>query len=546
MSPRTDSYLSMCLEQASKSPLHYRHGCIIVRGGKVIGQGYNHYRPGFNGGALKTGRLASASSAHGFAITELKQRKKSKTKPDPKSKNQEVTGTFTPFEEPAIGGGGHLANTPLSMHSEMMAIHSALSLSGTLASQGSARSARWLEKPYDYEALKPMSRLSVPIQSSNRRPSNPGAPGSAKPSSAVARPAFKSRVLKPIHLNAVAKDKEEGNINEANDKEKAREKGKRDEKAVLVLDSVEKYRVQKAYGYHHEDQYHGRHHPHGQKAQPQQQAPKITENEMTCGKASIVSGTSASSSSDEGALERTPKKSSRAKIYKPAASTINHSARSKDSLDRQHLKIAQTILLPQGRTGSRSRSVIERTQDQRLKGADLYVARLGWKKDSPPPDATSKTKTQNNLNLTTGTSPSTTPANSAPLPASPPPPTSTGSLHEELKLPPPTLSSPAPPKPPTTTTTTTTTNTSHPLASISSSRPCYRCIAYMHSVGIKRVFWTNSQGEWDGGKVRDLVDALESGGPSAESDGCGTKGVAGNGVFVTKHEVLMLRRLMGG
>jgi hypothetical protein len=34
---KTDSYLTLCLEQAAKSALHYRHGCIIVRGGKVIG-----------------------------------------------------------------------------------------------------------------------------------------------------------------------------------------------------------------------------------------------------------------------------------------------------------------------------------------------------------------------------------------------------------------------------------------------------------------------------------------------------------------------------
>jgi len=75
----------------------------------------------------------------------------------------------------------------------------------------------------------------------------------------------------------------------------------------------------------------------------------------------------------------------------------------------------------------------------------------------------------------------------------------------------------------------------------------------MHSVGIKRVFWTNSKGEWDGGKVRDLVDALELSGSSpdpSDGDGCGINGGAsggatGNGVFVTKHEVLMLRRLMG-
>jgi hypothetical protein len=39
-------------------------------------------------------------------------------------------------------------NAPLSMHSEMMAIQSALSLSsGAQASQKSARSAKWLQKP---------------------------------------------------------------------------------------------------------------------------------------------------------------------------------------------------------------------------------------------------------------------------------------------------------------------------------------------------------------------------------------------------------------
>ena len=69
---KTDNYLTLCLEQASKSPLHYRHGCIIVRGGKVIGQGFNDYRPGFNGGALKTGKIA-AGAYDGTAVQEMKE-----------------------------------------------------------------------------------------------------------------------------------------------------------------------------------------------------------------------------------------------------------------------------------------------------------------------------------------------------------------------------------------------------------------------------------------------------------------------------------------
>jgi hypothetical protein len=146
MSRRNDTYLSLCLAQAELSPLHYRHGSIIVRGGKVIGQGFNCYRRGFDGGALKSGTLPS-SSLDGPAIAELKQRLKSKPKPKYKSKleNQQDEGAFTPF---GSMGCGHNSNAPLSMHSEMMAIRSALSLSsGTHASQTSARSSKCFQKP---------------------------------------------------------------------------------------------------------------------------------------------------------------------------------------------------------------------------------------------------------------------------------------------------------------------------------------------------------------------------------------------------------------
>ena len=62
----------------------------------------------------------------------------------------------------------------------------------------------------------------------------------------------------------------------------------------------------------------------------------------------------------------------------------------------------------------------------------------------------------------------------------------------------------------------------------------------MHAAGIKRVFWTTQDGGWEGAKVRKLVEALES-----ESGMDGEGGVDGGDVFVTKHEVLMIRRAMG-
>lgn len=66
----------------------------------------------------------------------------------------------------------------------------------------------------------------------------------------------------------------------------------------------------------------------------------------------------------------------------------------------------------------------------------------------------------------------------------------------------------------------------------------------MYSVGIKRVFWTTQDGEWECAKVRDLVEALEVGIEGNSEEGVGT-GQESKGVFVTKHEVLMLKRTMG-
>ncbi len=159
------------------------------------------------------------------------------------------------------------------------------------------------------------------------------------------------------------------------------------------------------------------------------------------------------------------------------------------------------VLVPKGQVGQTSRNIVDRMKHPKLVGADVYVARLAT--NSPAPFAKPKP------------APSSASAEVVPTP--------TGSLHDEL-------------------TCKTSPNTIHmaaddaPCRSAVDSRPCYRCVCYMNSVGIKRVFWTNSKGKWEGAKIRDLVDMLD--GSGSESDG-----VAGLGVFVTKHEVLMLRRL---
>ncbi|KAF2111850.1 hypothetical protein BDV96DRAFT_499243 [Lophiotrema nucula] len=452
---KTDNYLNLCLDQAANSPLRYRHGCIIVRGGKVIGQGFNDYRSGFNGGALKTGQLSSRG-VEGPAIADMKKRLKLKREPKPNIESPELTNSFTPFE--GMGGGKH-ANTPLSMHSEMMAIHSALSASST-----SASSAVYSQKP--------CFKLS----------------GGTKRTARLRREGLKAYVqtvcqasiachgdLKPLHLNRA-------NLELALELNKVKE----DNVAVLKEESIEKQEMKnrKKNG-QQECQY-----PSGQHTRHRQQYALKPQH-----KHSIVapchSQSSASSASDTEA--DAPSRTTPAKTSAPATKK-------------------QPMLIPKRQTGQSTRSVKERTKLPRLHGADLYVARLGW---SPP-------STAHNPNICCLPDSDEIPPNIRKP--------STGSLYDELTH---TL-----PKTSLMSGNLDPVSDKHP--NVLASRPCYRCITYMHSVGIKRVFWTTDKGVWEGAKVRDLVEALDKLG----QDPPGSLSAIAN-VFITKHEVLMLRRMMG-
>ncbi|KAI0772341.1 hypothetical protein BD413DRAFT_623058 [Trametes elegans] len=51
---KTQFYLSQCAEAASKSPMCFTLGAVMVKGGKVISSGYNHHRPHYDGAEVKT------------------------------------------------------------------------------------------------------------------------------------------------------------------------------------------------------------------------------------------------------------------------------------------------------------------------------------------------------------------------------------------------------------------------------------------------------------------------------------------------------------
>jgi hypothetical protein len=202
----------------------------------------------------------------------------------------------------------------------------------------------------------------------------------------------------------------------------------------------------------------------------------------------------------------------------------------------EHREPAQSepVLLPKANAAGGTHSSRERKKHPRLNGADLYVARIGWCKT----DAHVNAKRSNRLEQSAILNPSPSSPESETTVSPSTTSISPGRLHDELLTPGPSAGE---------VSKRERASFVADLSTVRASRPCYRCISYMHAVGIKRVFWTNDAGQWEGGKVRELVDALDRSMESiAGGQGDGLGGPLGNGVFVTKHEVLMLKRKMGG
>ncbi|RYO92350.1 hypothetical protein DL766_010340 [Monosporascus sp. MC13-8B] len=423
---KTDNYLNLCLEQAELSPLSHRHGCIVVKGGKVIGKGFNDYRPGFDGGALKTGVLPSKS----FALD--KQELKSKTKRG-----------FRHFE--AVFTGARPGRPVLSMHSEMMAINSALSSSSTLAATS-------------------LSRF--------------------KPSLASSRDS-KRQHHAPQHQNL-----------------------------------------------HH-------HHPHQNKKGKQKHDGHQHQQENPRHKYMNASYNPAKSKTSRSKVSKSSQGNGRS-TYQPNGSSQTETAGDaiQHRRENRHGGITSTVkVLSKGARSHRvdrsaEPSLVQHCLDDRMKnprltGADIYIARLG----APVRKSETHKGKSDEIAFQQETSPEVDTCVSPTLSVTST--TSSGSLHDELRCKDHKSTGPK------------TSNTVHPVfdrRQVRDSRPCYRCVSYMHSAGIRRCFWTNHEGQWESAKVRDLFDQLAG---ASSCDGKGGDSDRLGSVFVTKHEILMLRRLAG-
>ena len=109
---KTQFYLSQCADAASKSPMCFTLGAVLVKGGKVISSGHNHHRPHYDGAEVRT--------------------------------------------------RGH--RKPVSMHAEMHAIYSLTGMSPSFRKQHGARAGTspQLQTPYSSSPVPPLPPPSPP------------------------------------------------------------------------------------------------------------------------------------------------------------------------------------------------------------------------------------------------------------------------------------------------------------------------------------------------------------------------------------------------
>lgn len=333
----------------------------------------------------------------------------------------------------------------------------------------------------------------------------------------------KSGILKRVHLNQVKWDKE------------ASEEEWQEDVDVVASPRVRCMEFQRAqkkengkqngkknqYHQHHQCQYQYGHSGQQQPQHGSQQQHKSTRSKL------LNDDSKPPTDSNKPVINYKPVCVSLSKRYDSSSNNMKQK-RQKKGPDKSAEPHTEAVLMPIGRV-----SKDNRVKHPRLNGADLYVVRLG-KPDNLKKSCCSLFMADNQAQApiaiesiiddsASEISDSTSLSSAR---------SSSGSLHDELINPTPRSSPSVTPNPDTEVSTINAN-------SIRASRPCYRCIEYMHSVGIKRVFWTEDGSlEWRSAKVRDLVAVLD-GNSLAAADGGEVEQM-----FVTKHELLMLRRCM--
>ncbi|WFC98187.1 hypothetical protein MYAM1_000911 [Malassezia yamatoensis] len=404
---RGDKMRNAATQEALRSPMRYRHGAVVTKGGKILAQGHNHIRTGFSGPLsahetiLLPGRAASASTCCSDA---------------PESSSGSARGSFS--------------SSYFSMHAEMHAIYSTLRGARPYV----ARSNVQLSALPEDDQVNDMTQQAADLAIDSRR--------SASPNSVRSRLSDASNV----HRANV------GNIKTKCDR--ALVEGAKREQQRIAFTAQNEWCLKPRYKKRIEEKPPPRPRFTSCRAWEFQQrrAERIArrkqekrERKARGLRAASSSGSCSSDSSESFAACSSESSLDQCSSCIPAEddhetdTEVNSLAASIASATLAYRKV---------RPSSRPR---EDAIDSRLRGADLYVVRLLQDVESK-----AKAKEHRRRHLRSGT--------------------------------------------------TAVPNASSNVAPrYADSRPCWRCLEWMLWAGIKRVYWTNADGDWNGGKVASLL-----------------------------------------
>ncbi|WFC93987.1 hypothetical protein MBRA1_000614 [Malassezia brasiliensis] len=388
---RGDKMRNAATQEALRSPMRYRHGAVVTKGGKIIARGHNHIRTGFSG----------PLSAHETIVL-----------PKHAQNDAHCCASYTDEEAPAPRPG--LASSYFSMHAEMHAIHTIL----RGARPHLARSSVQLCPTHEEDVPDVLARATSALALDGSR-------------SATANQDC-SRLSDASHTT--------GRVNAANVKTKC-------DRALVEAGAGrgcgQWVGNQEAQRLRHEFQQRRAEHLERRKQEKRERKARGLRATSSSGSCSSDS-TAESDSTNSGTSSSGPST--------PPLSAQDKGGKPMDMSAVPPALLSSTLAYRRVRATSRPR---EDAGDSRLRGADLYVVRLLQDVESK---AKAKEHRRRHQRATPAIAPRAAPA--TPL---------------------------------------------NVVPRYADSRPCWRCLEWMLWAGIKRVYWTNAEGEWHGGKVSALL-----------------------------------------
>ncbi|WFD05042.1 hypothetical protein MVES1_000367 [Malassezia vespertilionis] len=320
---RGDKMRNAATQEALRSSMRYRHGAVITKGGKILGQGYNHVRTGFSG------PLAAHNSV------ELPAK-------DAAPPCEDCQGCMNDEHADALANFAP-RQTYFSMHAEMHCITSALRGARPNLSRSSVMLGPSATAPEDLDADDLASKLGA-LAFSNANANAPKMPAGSRSSDAPTSARMSAADLKTKCSRALVE-------------------GAKREQQRIALATQDKWRHGRGRWVGNYEEQRLRSEYHAFRARRLEQRKQEKRDRKARGARAMSSGGSASSDTTQ---------ESQSSISEPGTpSPVDRTSASDNTKDQKCNYLAYRRI-----SSAHTRAREEQLCDSRLRGADLYVVRL--------------------------------------------------------------------------------------------------------------------------------------------------------------------------